>query len=185
MSFETLEPLLEFLNIVIGTKTILSEDNLFVGKYDGQPRNRVGGELPGQLVTSKHCQANWILWEDKELLLVHEFMPKVTLKNHLFGRGSPLNHFHGSQELKIAYRISQVLVFLHQLDRHIICRDLKPSNMLLDSRYNAKISDFGLARKHPDKDGSHVTKLVIETRDYAAPEYIATGYMMGFPNCLG
>lgn len=41
--------------------------------------------------------------------------------------------------------------------------------------FNAKLSDFGLARDGPDGDRTHVSTRVIGTRGYAAPEYVATG----------
>jgi len=41
--------------------------------------------------------------------------------------------------------------------------------------YNAKLSDFGLARDGPTGDKSHVSTRVMGTRGYAAPEYLATG----------
>lgn len=41
--------------------------------------------------------------------------------------------------------------------------------------YNAKISDFGLAKLGPSSGQSHVTTRVMGTYGYAAPEYIATG----------
>lgn len=41
--------------------------------------------------------------------------------------------------------------------------------------YNAKISDFGLAKLGPSASQSHVTTWVMGTHGYAAPEYVATG----------
>lgn len=41
--------------------------------------------------------------------------------------------------------------------------------------YNAKISDFGLAKNGPVGENSHVTTRVLGTYGYAAPEYVATG----------
>lgn len=41
--------------------------------------------------------------------------------------------------------------------------------------YNAKLSDFGLARDGPTGDNTHVSTKVLGTRGYAAPEYVATG----------
>lgn len=44
--------------------------------------------------------------------------------------------------------------------------------------FNAKLSDFGLAKAGPVGDNSHVSTQVLGTQGYAAPEYIATGYIV-------
>lgn len=96
------------------------------------------------------------------------------------------------------------LAFLHNAQPQVIYRDFKASNILLDSvwhmidtfcsfgfgcsqrslsltvslylqNYNAKLSDFGLARDGPMGDNSHVSTRIMGTQGYAAPEYLATG----------
>jgi serine/threonine protein kinase len=52
---------------------------------------------------------------------------------------------------------------------------LRISFALLLQKYNAKLSDFGLAKDGPTGDKSHVSTRVIGTYGYAAPEYLATG----------
>ena len=47
--------------------------------------------------------------------------------------------------------------------------------MILSQNYNAKLSDFGLARYGRTGDESHISSMVMGTYGYAAPEYIATG----------
>ncbi|XP_058090608.1 probable serine/threonine-protein kinase PIX13 isoform X2 [Magnolia sinica] len=113
--------------------------------------------------------------EDKELLLVYEFMPKGSLENHLFRRGSAIQPLPWSIRLKILIGAAKGLAFLHTSEKQIIFRDLKASNILLDLNYNAKISDFGLAKHGPLGENSHVTTRVMGTYGYAAPEYVATG----------
>ncbi|KAJ1690429.1 hypothetical protein LUZ63_014584 [Rhynchospora breviuscula] len=113
-------------------------------------------------------------WEDKDLLLVYEFMPKGSLENHLFRRGEPLSW---DLRIKIATGAARGLVFLHTSERQVIYRDFKASNILLDSNYNAKLSDFGLAKLGPTGSNSHVTTRVMGTYGYAAPEYVATGHL--------
>ncbi|XP_078177940.1 receptor-like cytoplasmic kinase 176 [Carex rostrata] len=115
-------------------------------------------------------------WEDKDLLLVYEFMPRGSLENHLFRRGTyePLSW---DLRIKIAIGAARGLVFLHTSERQVIYRDFKASNILLDSNYNAKLSDFGLAKLGPTGSNSHVTTRVMGTYGYAAPEYVATGHL--------
>ncbi|KAK8582151.1 hypothetical protein V6N13_145133 [Hibiscus sabdariffa] len=111
--------------------------------------------------------------ESDNKLLVYEFMPKGSLENHLFRKG--VQPISWATRMHIARGIARGLSYLHSLDANVIYRDLKASNILLDSDYNAKLSDFGLARDGPTGDKSHVSTRVVGTQGYAAPEYIATG----------
>ncbi|XP_038970980.1 probable serine/threonine-protein kinase PIX13 isoform X2 [Phoenix dactylifera] len=116
-------------------------------------------------------------WEDKELLLVYEFMARGSLENHLFRRGAAFEPLSWSLRLKIAIGAARGLAFLHTSERKVIYRDFKASNILLDSNYNPKLSDFGLAKLGPTGGESHVTTRVMGTYGYAAPEYVATGHL--------
>ncbi|GKV21904.1 hypothetical protein SLEP1_g31833 [Rubroshorea leprosula] len=115
--------------------------------------------------------------EDKELLLVYEFMARGSLENHLFRRNPNIEPLSWELRLKIAIGAAKGLAFLHTSDKKVIYRDFKASNILLDGNYNAKISDFGLAKLGPSAGESHVTTRVMGTYGYAAPEYIATGHL--------
>ncbi|KAK7262761.1 hypothetical protein RJT34_30341 [Clitoria ternatea] len=116
-------------------------------------------------------------WDDDELLLVYEFMPKGSLENHLFRRNPNIEPLSWNTRLKIAIGAARGLAFLHTSEKQVIYRDFKASNILLDGNYNAKISDFGLAKFGPSGGESHVTTRVMGTYGYAAPEYIATGHL--------
>ncbi|KAJ8485560.1 hypothetical protein OPV22_018045 [Ensete ventricosum] len=115
--------------------------------------------------------------EDQELLLVYEYMAKGSLENHLFRKGSAFEPLSWSLRLKIAIGAARGLAFLHTSEKQVIYRDFKASNILLDSNYNAKLSDFGLAKHGPSGGDSHVTTRVMGTYGYAAPEYVATGHL--------
>nr|GMC61454.1 probable serine/threonine-protein kinase PIX7 [Ipomoea batatas] len=112
--------------------------------------------------------------EDDQRLLVYEFMTRGSLENHLFRRTIPLPW---SSRIKIALGAAKGLAFLHGGTEPVIYRDFKTSNILLDSEYNAKLSDFGLAKAGPQGDKTHVSTRVVGTYGYAAPEYVMTGHL--------
>ncbi|KAL1354174.1 hypothetical protein AAHE18_05G022400 [Arachis hypogaea] len=112
--------------------------------------------------------------EDEDRLLVYEFMPRGSLENHLFRR---LTSLPWGTRLKIAIGAAKGLSFLHGADKPVIYRDFKTSNVLLDSDFTAKLSDFGLAKMGPEGSNTHVSTRVMGTYGYAAPEYISTGHL--------
>ncbi|XP_027362499.1 probable serine/threonine-protein kinase PIX13 [Abrus precatorius] len=114
---------------------------------------------------------------DEGFLLVYEFMPRGSLENHLFGRNASREPLSWDTRIKIAIGAARGLAFLHTSEKQVIYRDFKASNILLDGDYNAKISDFGLAKSGPSGEDSHVTTRIMGTFGYAAPEYMATGHL--------
>lgn len=114
-------------------------------------------------------------WEDSNRLLVYEFLPRGSLENQLFGKFSITLSW--STRMKIALGAAKGLAFLHEGDKPVIYRDFKASNILIDSDYSAKLSDFGLAKDGPKGDDTHVSTRIMGTHGYAAPEYIMTGHL--------
>uniref|UniRef100_A0ACD5TS91 Uncharacterized protein n=1 Tax=Avena sativa TaxID=4498 RepID=A0ACD5TS91_AVESA len=115
--------------------------------------------------------------EDEQRLLVYEFMPRGSLENHLFRRSSHSQPISWNLRMKIAHGAAKGLAFLHSDMAKVIYRDFKTPNILLDASYDAKISDFGLAKDGPTGEKSHVSTRVMGTYGYAAPEYLATGHL--------
>ncbi|XP_022869532.1 probable serine/threonine-protein kinase PBL9 [Olea europaea var. sylvestris] len=131
----------------------------------------------GQLRHSNLVKLIGYCLEDDHRVLVYEFMPKGSMENHLFRRGSYFQPLSWSLRMRIALGAARGLAFLHSAEAKVIYRDFKTSNILLDSNYNAKLSDFGLARDGPTGDKSHVSTRVLGTYGYAAPEYLSTGHL--------
>ncbi|CAE6018895.1 unnamed protein product [Arabidopsis arenosa] len=103
-------------------------------------------------------------------LLVYELMCNKSLEDHLVGRVVSVS-LPWMTRLKIAQDAAQGLAYLHEeMDFQLIFRDFKSSNILLDERFGAKLSDFGLARQGPPEGLGHVSTSVVGTVGYAAPE---------------
>ncbi|KAL6980535.1 Interface between microtubules and kinetochore protein [Sarracenia purpurea var. burkii] len=115
--------------------------------------------------------------EDDHRLLVYEFMTRGSLENHLFRRSSYFQPLPWNLRMKVALGAAKGLAYLHSPEAKVIYRDFKTSNILLDSNYNAKLSDFGLAKDGPADGKSYVSTRVMGTYGYAAPEYMATGHL--------
>ncbi|XP_016199034.1 G-type lectin S-receptor-like serine/threonine-protein kinase LECRK4 [Arachis ipaensis] len=105
--------------------------------------------------------------EGTNRMLVYEFMSKGALANFLFGQTKPI----WDLRVRFALGIARGLVYLHEeCDTPIIHCDIKPQNILIDDNFNAKISDFGLA-KLLLSDQSRTNTMIRGTRGYVAPEW--------------
>ncbi|XP_058187677.1 L-type lectin-domain containing receptor kinase IX.1-like [Rhododendron vialii] len=107
-----------------------------------------------------------------EFLLVYEFMPNGSLDAHLFGKKIPLTW---AMRYKVTLGLASALLYLHEeWEQCVVHRDIKSSNIMLDSGFNVKLGDFGLARLMDHELGPQTTGLA-GTLGYLAPEYISTG----------
>ncbi|KAG8066933.1 hypothetical protein GUJ93_ZPchr0005g15699 [Zizania palustris] len=162
-----------------GTGMVIAVKKLNQEGYQGHREWLAEVNYLGQL--SHPCLVNLVGYcvEDEQRLLVYEFMPRGSLENHLFRRSTHFQPLPWHLRMKIALGAAKGLAFLHS-DKHkckVIYRDFKTSNILLDANYDAKLSDFGLAKDGPTGDKSHVSTRVMGTYGYAAPEYLATGHL--------
>eukprot|EP00258_Populus_trichocarpa_P023642 XP_024439661.1 probable LRR receptor-like serine/threonine-protein kinase At1g06840 isoform X2 [Populus trichocarpa] len=116
--------------------------------------------------------------EGGEQMLVYEFMSNGTLRDHLSAKAKEPLSF--ATRLGIALASAKGILYLHtEADPPIFHRDVKASNILLDSRYNAKVADFGLSKLAPvpDIEGDvpgHISTVVKGTPGYLDPEYFLT-----------
>lgn len=105
-------------------------------------------------------------------------MPNVSVEKHLYDSSNP-NTLDWSRRCKILTGVASALHYLHnEYDQKVVHRDLKASNILLDSDYNARLGDFGLARLLDNKRNSYAELEVggvPGTMGYVAPECFHTG----------
>uniref|UniRef100_A0A7N0R834 Protein kinase domain-containing protein n=1 Tax=Kalanchoe fedtschenkoi TaxID=63787 RepID=A0A7N0R834_KALFE len=111
-------------------------------------------------------------------LMVYEYMPKGSLEDHLFELGPDAEPISWNARIKIAVDAARGLEYLHcTANPPVIYRDLKSANILLDTNFSAKLSDFGLAKLGPVGDNTHVSTRVMGTYGYCAPEYAMSGHL--------
>uniref|UniRef100_M0ZKP7 non-specific serine/threonine protein kinase n=1 Tax=Solanum tuberosum TaxID=4113 RepID=M0ZKP7_SOLTU len=111
-------------------------------------------------------------------VLVYEFMSNGSLEDHLLEIGPEQKPLDWITRMKIAEGAAKGLEYLHETaNPSVIYRDFKASNILLDEKFNPKLSDFGLAKLGPTGDQTHVSTRVMGTYGYCAPEYASTGQL--------
>ncbi|EXC30842.1 putative L-type lectin-domain containing receptor kinase S.5 [Morus notabilis] len=119
-------------------------------------------------------------YESNELLIVYEFMPNGSLDKFIFGDeklGTEMQELSSKRRHSIICGVAKALDYLHNgCEKRVLHRDIKASNIMLDSEFNAKLGDFGLARMIQRSEKTHhSTKEIAGTPGYMAPESFLTG----------
>ncbi|GLT51820.1 hypothetical protein SLA2020_252020 [Shorea laevis] len=152
---------------------------------DFNPANKLGeggfgpvykGKLnDGRIIAVKNCLWHHAKARANQRLLVYEYLENKSLDQALFGKGS-LN-LNWQTRYDICLGVARGLAYLHEESRlRIVHRDVKASNILLDSALIPKISDFGLAKLYDDTK-THISTRVAGTIGYLAPEYAMRGHL--------
>ncbi|KAG2623503.1 leucine-rich repeat receptor protein kinase HPCA1-like isoform X1 [Panicum virgatum] len=111
--------------------------------------------------------------DQDEQILVYEYVPNGTLKESLTGKSGV--RLDWRRRLRVVLGAAKGVAYLHELaDPAIVHRDIKSSNVLLDERLNAKVSDFGLSKPLGEDGRGQVTTQVKGTMGYLDPEYYMT-----------
>ncbi|KAJ1688113.1 hypothetical protein LUZ63_019503 [Rhynchospora breviuscula] len=115
--------------------------------------------------------------KDKNCLaLVLEYMREGTLEDQLRGGAANTRPLAWRYRIQIALESAQGLEYLHKgCNPPLIHRDVKPNNILLDAKLEAKIADFGMSKPLSSNNNTHVTTdHVVGTPGYVDPEYHMT-----------
>ncbi|KAG0515430.1 hypothetical protein BDA96_10G278100 [Sorghum bicolor] len=112
-------------------------------------------------------------------MIVYDYMPNLSLLSHLHGQFAGEVQLDWKRRVAVAVGSAEGLVYLHhEAAPHIIHRDIKASNVLLDSDFAPLVADFGFAKLVPE-GVSHMTTRVKGTLGYLAPEYAMWGKVSG------
>lgn len=107
---------------------------------------------------------------DGTLYIAMEYLPGPNLKQSIDAHGA----LPEDRALELAAQLADALDFAHQ--QHIIHRDVKPHNVLLDSTGSAKLADFGIARIAGSIQLTQ-TRSVLGTAQYLSPEQARGGHL--------
>ncbi|CAN1278142.1 Probable L-type lectin-domain containing receptor kinase S.5, partial [Linum perenne] len=135
----------------------------------------IGGDHDRESSPQESGEANWVGLREEGVppgLRVHA--QRKPRQVHFPRRKSNLSW---AIRLRVISGAAQALDYLHNgCEKKVLHRDIKSSNMMLDSDFNAKLGDFGLARTYVQTDQTHhSTKEVAGTPGYMAPEVFLTG----------
>ncbi|KAI5665304.1 hypothetical protein M9H77_24627 [Catharanthus roseus] len=111
-------------------------------------------------------------------LLVYDYMPNNSLAKTFLGEEKNRIKFRWKLRKEISIGVAKGLAYLHEeIKPHIVHRDIKPRNILLDENFKPKVGDFGLSKLFRDSNISHLSTGVAGTLGYIAPEYALSGHL--------
>lgn len=120
---------------------------------------------PNLVLLQGYCQ------HKNDKFLIYSFMENGSIDYWLHEKPDGRSKLNWDTRLRIAQGAIKGLAYLHQsCDPHILHRDIKSSNILLDENFEARLADFGLARLILPYD-THVTTDLVGTLGYIPPEY--------------
>ncbi|PIA55717.1 hypothetical protein AQUCO_00700198v1 [Aquilegia coerulea] len=160
---------------VMPDKSLIAVKNLFNNKGQAEQEFKVEVEAIGKVRHKNLVGLIGYCVEGTQRMLIYEYVNNGNLEQWLHGDAGPLNPLTWDVRIKIAIGTAKGLAYLHEgLEPKVVHRDIKSSNILLDKKWNPKVSDFGLA-KLLGSDASYVTTRVMGTFGYVAPEYASSG----------
>ncbi|KAE8806050.1 receptor-like serine/threonine-protein kinase ALE2 [Hordeum vulgare] len=152
---------------------------LLTGKHQNRDREFIAEvEMLSRLHHRNLVKMIGICVERRTRCLVFELVPNGSVESHLHGSDKIYGPLDFDTRMKIALGAARGLAYLHEdANPHVIHRDFKASNVLLENDFTAKVADFGLA-KEASEGIEHISTQVMGTFGYVAPEYAMTGHLL-------
>ncbi|TKY67556.1 receptor serine/threonine-protein kinase [Spatholobus suberectus] len=162
---------------VVQDGSIVAVKNLLNNKGQAEKEFKVEVEAIGKVRHKNLVRLVGYCAEGARRMLVYEYVDNGNLEQWLHGDVGPSSPLTWDIRMRIAIGTAKGLAYLHEgLEPKVVHRDIKSSNILLDKNWNAKVSDFGLA-KLLGSEITHVTTRVMGTFGYVAPEYASSGML--------
>ncbi|XP_062024425.1 probable receptor-like serine/threonine-protein kinase At4g34500 [Rosa rugosa] len=157
--------------------SVVAVKNLLNNKGQAQTEFKVEVEAIGKVKHKNLVGLIGYCAEGAQRMLVYEYIDNGNLEQWLHGDVGPVSPLTWDIRMKIAIGTAKGLAYLHEgLEPKVVHRDIKSSNILLDRKWNPRVSDFGLA-KLLGPESSYVTTRVMGTFGYVSPEYASTGML--------
>ncbi|CAL0312814.1 unnamed protein product [Lupinus luteus] len=162
---------------VLKDNTHVAIKNLLNNKGQAEREFKVEVEAIGRVRHKNLVRLLGYCAEGAHRMLVYEYVDNGNLEQWLHGDVGPSSPLTWEIRMNIILGTAKGLTYLHEgLEPKVVHRDIKSGNILIDRQWNAKVSDFGLA-KLLDSDSSYITTRVMGTFGYVAPEYASTGML--------
>ncbi|KAK4406666.1 putative serine/threonine-protein kinase [Sesamum angolense] len=162
---------------VLGDNTKVAVKNLLNNRGQAEREFKVEVEAIGRVRHKNLVRLLGYCVEGAHRMLVYEYVNNGNLEQWLHGDVGPCSPLTWDIRMNIILGTAKGLTYLHEgLEPKVVHRDIKSSNILLDRQWNAKVSDFGLA-KLIGSERSYITTRVMGTFGYVAPEYASTGML--------
>ncbi|GAV69985.1 Pkinase domain-containing protein/CAP_N domain-containing protein/CAP_C domain-containing protein [Cephalotus follicularis] len=162
---------------VLHDGSVVAVKNLLNNKGQAEKEFKVEVEAIGKVRHKNLVGLLGYCAEGAQRMLVYEYVGNGNLEQWLHGDVGPVSPLTWDIRMKIAIGTAKGLAYLHEgLEPKVVHRDVKSSNILLDEKWNPKVSDFGLA-KLLGSEASYVTTRVMGTFGYVSPEYASTGML--------
>ncbi|XP_071726141.1 probable receptor-like serine/threonine-protein kinase At4g34500 [Rutidosis leptorrhynchoides] len=162
---------------VLRDGSVVAVKNLLNNKGQAEKEFKVEVEAIGKVRHKNLVGLIGFCADGAKRLLVYEYVDNGNLEQWLHGEVGPISPLTWDIRMKIAVGTAKGLAYLHEgLEPKVVHRDVKSSNILLDKKFNAKVSDFGLA-KLLGSEKSYVTTRVMGTFGYVSPDYASTGML--------
>ncbi|XP_057544473.1 probable serine/threonine-protein kinase At1g01540 [Amaranthus tricolor] len=162
---------------VLDDNTQIAVKNLLNNKGQAEKEFKVEVEAIGRVRHKCLVKLLGYCAEGAQRMLVYEYVNNGNLEQWLHGDVGPISPLTWEIRMNIILCTAKGLTYLHEgLEPKVVHRDIKSSNILLDKQWNAKVSDFGLA-KLLVSEHSYVSTRVMGTFGYVAPEYASTGML--------
>ncbi|CAI8600333.1 unnamed protein product [Vicia faba] len=157
--------------------SVVAVKNLLNNKGQAEKEFKVEVEAIGKVRHKNLVGLVGYCAEGAQRMLVYEYVDNGNLEQWLHGDVGPVSPLSWDVRMMIAVGTAKGLAYLHEgLEPKVVHRDVKSSNILLDKKWNARVSDFGLA-KLLGSGKSYVTTRVMGTFGYVSPEYASTGML--------